>query len=909
MQRAIRRFAFLSLLLSAACCAQESNPPQRSQRDAKEDVAWTFRAYAGPELPADRGLSGLWQDLQKLRTTARMMVTAAHPDDEPGALMTLEARGRGATVLMMALTRGEGGQNRTGGELFDELGILRTLELMAADKYYGVERRFSHAADFGFSKTADETLQKWGGHDPVLSDIVRVIREFKPDILISRFTGTTRDGHGNHQASGILTREAFRAAADPNRFPEQIREGLQPWQAKKFYVCFFGAQNASVELNTGQYSPALGESYGQFATQGLAHQLSQITPPIAAPGDRIERCEVQGGEASSAGNDLFAGIDTSLAGLASRTGADASTATALAEIDRDAQQAIAAYNASDPSKCAPPLLAGASALEKLLDRVRASSPDTAAKAQLETEVSKKLEQFRNAANEALGVELIATVDPPGGPQQPGQFFQQITTQLFATPGQSFNVTLRLYNRSPREIKTSQFGVDVPQGWTAEPLEPTQPGAAITTNQSAAARFKITAPANAEYTRPFWHRDNQEEDPLYIIDDARWATLPYMPPPVRARAGYTAEQGASEARTVVDARYVDPIYGQKQRPIAVAPALSVELDPPTNILNADGRNAAQRIDVRVANTGTAAAEGTLRLAVPSGWSTEPSSLPVKLEAGEMAGYSFNVRPANLREQHYQLRATVEANGKQFAEGFRTITREDLGALYYYRPAKQDVSAVGVKLPPNLKVGYIMGAGDDIPQVLEQLGLDITTISPQELATGDLSRYGTIVLGIRAYDVRQDVRNYNRRLLQYVENGGTLVVQYNANVGNFNAGHYAPYPATVANERVTVEEAPVEVLDPQSPLMHFPNAITSHDFDNWVQERGLYFMGQWDSHFEPLLASHDPGEQPLKGGLLVANYGKGKYVFTGYAFFRQLPAGVPGAVRLFVNLLSAGHETKP
>jgi hypothetical protein len=300
------------------------------------------------------------------------------------------------------------------------------------------------------------------------------------------------------------------------------------------------------------------------------------------------------------------------------------------------------------------------------------------------------------------------------------------------------------------------------------------------------------------------------------------------------------------------------------------------------------------------------QGTLRLELPDGWRAEPASQNVNLsEVGETARYYFRVTASNLKEQHYRLRAIVDSGGKQFAEGFRTVGRQDLGTYFYYTPARQDVSAVEVKLPPNLAVGYIMGAGDDIPQVLRDIGVNLQMISPQELATGDLSRYGTIVLGIRAYDVRTDVRDQNRRLLQYVQNGGTLIAQYNQSVGIFNAGHYTPYAASEANERVTVEEAPVEILEPQNRIMEYPNAVTAHYFDNWVQERGLYFMNQWAPEFTPLLSSHDPGEQPLKGGLLVAKYGKGTYVYTGYAFFRQLPAGVPGAIRLFVNLIAAGH----
>jgi hypothetical protein len=295
-----------------------------------------------------------------------------------------------------------------------------------------------------------------------------------------------------------------------------------------------------------------------------------------------------------------------------------------------------------------------------------------------------------------------------------------------------------------------------------------------------------------------------------------------------------------------------------------------------------------------------------LQAPAGWRVTPESQLAEFNAGgEYKNFVFSVTPADSHEAVFPLKAAVEYNGKQYAEGYQIIGRHDIGDFYYYRPAQQKISAVNVAVPPNLRVGYIMGAGDEIPTVLQQLGVRVEMITPGELASGDLSRFHSIVVGIRAYDVRTDVREYNRRLLDYVNNGGTLLVQYNASIRVFNSGHFTPYPATMGNERVTVEEAPVKILDPANPIFRAPNPIGERDFTGWVQERGLYFMSSWDSHFKPLLESNDPGESPHQGGLLVAPYGKGVYIFTGFAFFRQLPAGVPGAVRLFVNLLSAGR----
>jgi hypothetical protein len=333
-----------------------------------------------------------------------------------------------------------------------------------------------------------------------------------------------------------------------------------------------------------------------------------------------------------------------------------------------------------------------------------------------------------------------------------------------------------------------------------------------------------------------------------------------------------------------------------------------LQPSSQIISTSKAGATQ-VRVGVRNNAVGGSEGSLALQVPQGWRVQPTSIPVKFsDAGEYASYAFTVTPGPLREQHYDVKAVVTSNGKPYDLGYRVIARRDIGTFYYYQPARQTVSAVEVKLPAKLRVGYIMGAGDDMAASLAQVGVDVHMISAAELAGGDLSQYDTIVLGIRAYDVRTDVREQNRRLLDYVQRGGTLIAQYNQQTGAFNAGHYTPYPATASGERVTVEEAPVEILDAASPLLNTPNKITQKDFDGWVQERGVYFMSSWDPKYTPLLASHDPGEQPLKGGMLVAQYGKGTYIFTGYAFFRQLPAGVPGAMRLFVNLLAAGAKTK-
>jgi hypothetical protein len=342
------------------------------------------------------------------------------------------------------------------------------------------------------------------------------------------------------------------------------------------------------------------------------------------------------------------------------------------------------------------------------------------------------------------------------------------------------------------------------------------------------------------------------------------------------------------------------------PLSVVPPFSVETSPTTQIIPA-GADPAAELSVVVRSTSDRSA-ASVHPEVPSGWKVEPQSATVEFpKSGEHAS-EFKVLPDGAKEARYHVRAQLNASGRDYSEGYSLVARPDIGGFFYYQPAVQRASVVEVKVPPGLKVGYIMGAGDDIPSVLRQVGLDVNLLTPGDLEHGDLSRFGTIVLGIRAYDTREDVKKYNQRLLDYVKNGGTLLVQYNTSPSDFNAGHFTPFPAQLSRERVTVEAAPVTVLDPHNAACNYPNQITMHDFDGWVQERGLYFMDQWDPHYTPLLASNDPGQEPQKGGLLIAQYGKGYYIYTGYAFFRQLPFGVPGAIRLYVNLLSVGHEPK-
>jgi LmbE family N-acetylglucosaminyl deacetylase len=934
--------AAMLLVLLAASATMLAAAQTTEKSAAAHKVDQNADRYYEP-LPQETGASGLKLTLRRLQTTARLMQTVAHPDDEDGGMLTLEARGKGVSTVLMTLTRGEGGQNKLGSNLFDALGVLRTLELLASDRYYGVEQRFSRVADFGYSKTPEETFQKWQGHDIALADMVRVIRTFRPDVLVARFSGTDRDGHGHHQASAILTKEAFRAAADPKRFPEQIAEGLEPWQPKKLYignVCGFGAMtcdaaNYTLRLNTGVVDPVLGASYIQFAMQGLRHQLSQGAANwTVEPGDRFTYYKLVDSVVESPKDkdgheqDFFDGIDTTLPGLAARLGEEEKKVPWLrGELEAIAAEVkhAAGKDESDPDSAADPLTKAVQSLESVTARLESSGVAPIAKESLLAILEEKRQEAQTAVSLALDVSLKATVASLTDSGKTVPKFKDALTVV--SPAQKFQVIAKLHNGSKYSLIVDNANLGESGDWVKQ----TDAGEmTIAPGQTYYANFALKVPADAPATRPYWHRDNPETEALNTVDEERYQTQPLPPPPLRVDLRYeTVERGGrhsplpdairnrgekkatptGEISATVLVPFVDEEGKTHKTSLSVAPAFSLNLEPGEQVLPVEDRKEIA-VEVGVSSNLTEAPSGILRLELPEGWKSEPRELPVHLlNRGDKTDFVFKLSPGSLKEGRTEVRAVLEAGGKKYAEGYTLVTREDLGAAYYYQPAVQRVSIVDVKVPKDLKVGYVMGAGDEIPTVLQQIGMDVTLIPAEKLGSEDLSRYQTIVLGIRAYDTQKDVIANNQRLLDFVQAGGRLVVQYNtlgytAAAGDFNSGKFTPYPATLSRDRVSVEEAPVAILDPANPIFHSPNEITQKDFAGWVQERGLYFMSQWDSNFTPLLESHDPGEGEQKGGLLVAHYGKGTYIYTGYAFFRQLPAGVPGAVRLFVNLLS--HE---
>ncbi|HZS05534.1 MAG TPA: PIG-L family deacetylase [Blastocatellia bacterium] len=853
--------------------------------------------------PEDRGASGLGLALRRLQTIASLLHTAAHPDDESTDLLAYLARAKGARVAYLALNRGEGGQNGIGPELGESLGVLRTEELLASRKLDGAEQYFSRAYDFGFTRSAEETLKKWNKEE-ILGDMVRVIRTFRPLVVANGFSGTPRDGHGQHQVAGMLAPEAVRAAADPNRYPEQIREGLRPWQVLKFYQRVFNQGGGSVAtFDVGQFDPVLGRSPAELASEGRSKHRSQDFGAIQMRGSSVRSWLRQESKVPAPDREtsLFDGIDVSITGIAQFAGSGVERLTpSLTKIKEIASQAMAEYRVEDPEKIAPKLAEGLRGVRTL--RGQLSGLDDEARVNVDTLLSRKEWEFADALAKAHGVIVDA-----------------LSNAEIAAPGESIEVTANVYVGTRGNLQAApQIKVAAPDNWRSEPLaiaEPEQntpsPFFRGRERTTATSKYRVTIPADEPPSQPYWLARARTKD-QFDWDGTMPVTLPFAPPRLAAKAELTLSGERVTITQPVEYRFADKTFGEIRREFKVAPALTVTMHPTLLVIPQGGVSRTREIAVEITNNALHAVKGSVKLVVPQGWRVEGGNQPLAFtRQGERAARVFHVTPPAGATGNFQLKAVAESGGQEYASGYTTIAYPHIETHFVYRPAEVRTELFDVKVAPGLNVGYVMGSGDDVPAALEQLGVKVKLIGGSELASGDLSVYDTIILGIRVYEVNEDVVANNKRLLDYVSNGGTLIVQYNK--GEFSRGNFAPYPVKMDNNglRVTDEEAPVKVLAPDHPLFNYPNRITEEDWKGWVQERGLYFLSEWDEKYTPLLASSDAPGKPLNGGQLIAQYGKGNYIYTGYAWFRQLPAGVPGAYRMFANLISlpkAGMKAK-
>ncbi len=806
------------------------------------------------------GASALKQQLERLRVVGSVLMIAAHPDDENTALLAYCAQGRKLRTAYLSLTRGEGGQNLIGNEQGDLLGVIRTQELLAARRIDGAEQYFTRAIDFGFSKTADETLAKWGKQD-VLSDIVWIIRRYRPDVIILRFSGTPRDGHGHHQSSSILGQEAFKLAADPNAFPEQLKF-VQPWQARRILwngFSFTRQQEQEMDktpnrlvVDTGEYNPVLGMSYGELAGLSRSQHRSQGFGAAERKGSLPNYLFLYGGEPAK--TDFMEGIDTSWSRLPGGAAVEAALNAANAAYDIDAPERVI----SDLIKA-----------RKLIAAI--DHPDA----------RRKLAEIDETIALAAGLWLDVSA-----------------SKAETAPGSAVNLALAAVNRSSAKIQLDAVSL------TGIPGAPAFTGASLEFNKPLTAQASLKVPENQPVTQPIQLREPRHGN-LYTISNPMDIGLAVSPPVLQAHFRLTVDGQAIEITRPVENRYVERVRGELTRPFVIVPAVSLRLsETPLLFTTAKPRT----VTVEVKST-TGAASGSVAVKAPQGWSVEPAGAAFQLtESGQVATTAFTITPP-ASSTRGELQVTSRTDGVTWSNtvvhlDYEHIPPQTIMVASKTRVLRDDIHATAHR------VGYIMGAGDTVPEALRELGCEVTMLDSAALAQGDLSRFDAIVTGVRAFNVRDDLRANFQRLRDYMERGGTLVVQYNVLDGGFLAGNpdalraIGPYPIKIGRDRTTVEEAPVTFLKPDHRLLQTPNRISPADFDGWVQERALYFPSEWDPRYEAILQTNDPGEPPQKGGLLYARAGQGAYVFTSYVWFRELPAGIPGAYRLFANFVSAG-----
>ena len=859
----------------------------------------------------NRGAAAAWQSLLRLRSTATVLHTTAHPDDEDAALLAWLSRGQGVRTGLLTLNRGEGGANEVGPDLYDALGLLRTEELLAAGRYYGVDQMFTRVADFGFSKRMDETLEHWG-REVVLRDVVRAVRLYRPDIIVSRFHGKPRDGHGNHQTAGLLSLEAFKAAADPKMFPEHFTEGLRPWQARKLYLSVRGNEpGATLKIDVGEYDPLLGRSYREIGREGYSQQRSQGAGQVRVPpGSAMSAVQLVEGAMPKGETEksLFDGLDTTIAGMAKLAGPSPDITQQLTGIGNRIEAAIKKFDARQPWTVAPELAAGLGATRGLLDKVQAAQIEATGKDQLLFLLRNKEREFNDAMNKALGLAMEVLVDSEKGAEGSMSFFMPRETFKVAIPGQKFSLTASVVNRSQAAILPRALTLQTPKVWesSAAKLE----SAPLGYNQRLSLQLRVTVPDNAEYTRPYWSRSNELRDHIYQINKPEYLHLPFSPPDVAGVFNYEVDGVRFTLTAPAQTVYVDRPWGEQRRLLTVAPALNIAISPRVGVVPIAAAQTSLNVSVSVGNNVKGDAAGKVRLQLPGGWTAAPAEHNFKFtHEGEAGNFTFKVSPPQVAGgADYKIRAVAEYNGREFTEGYRVIAERGLEPRHLYAAATMEVRGVDVKVAPNLHAGYVMGVGDEVPKALEQIGVKVTMLGPQDLANGNLDGFDAIIIGIRATVVRDDLKTYGKRLLDYAERGGNLIYQYQTQ--EFDGAPYGPYPykLTPRAEEVSEEDAKVTVLDPANPVFNWPNKIAAADFDGWVEERGSKWMTTWDERYKPLLESHDRQQQPQKGGLMYAQYGQGTFVYAAYAFYRQLPAGVPGGYRLFANIISLKKQPR-
>lgn len=837
----------------------------------------------------ERGAVALGELVSGLGVSARVLVIGAHPDDEDTRLIAWLGRGRHVETAYLSLTRGDGGQNLIGNELGEALGVIRTEELLAARRIDGAHQYFTRAYDFGYSKSADETYRHWP-HDSLLRDVVTVVRAFRPHVIVAVFSGTASDGHGQHTVSGLMAREAYDVAGDTVALPASTTAGLPGWTPLKLYrgTSYRGHAGATYRYNAGEYNPLLGRSYAEIAGESRSQHKSQAFGALQRRGVllgsvRREATRVNADAAAEAERTLFDGIDTTFARLRGST-ADRRAPAQLDSLRAEIARARATLNPFAPGTVVRPL----QRILELADNLCAAAgspecaqgPGSRGGTERARDALRSLSGLRSRAGRALDAARAIAVEA------------SVPRELWPT-GERAPVTARVYNRGPDTVVVIATSVTPGSGNGNGAPERT----AVAPDSALEREIGIAA---ERPTQPWWLERPRQGD----MFDAPITGLAEDERPASARVDVAIDGGRVNHSVAADVafRFADPIRGDVSRPVAFAPELSVTLDRDVEYTQANSPlEKVVRVTVRSAASVSRAVRVELRL--PSGLVADSTARALTLPAGAVRVITFRVR-GRLAVGRQHIRASAITEGRSYTTGYTLVDYEHIRPQRMYRSAVLAIEAIDVALPPGLKVAYIRGVGDNIPPILEQMGIQLTTLEASQIPSADLARFSAILVGPRAYESNADLVANNNRLLDYVKAGGTMMVQYGQQ--EMQQPGIMPYPITLSRpaDRVSEEDAPVRVLDPSARLLTTPNRIAAADFAGWIQDRALYMPRSFDLAYTPLLATNDPGEPENRGALLVAKYGKGTYVYTTLAFFRQLPAGVPGAARLFVNLMAAG-----
>ncbi len=885
-----RRLAAVFYLALMTCLAlpSSSTPPP-------DDIKALQSASSG-------GLAALDRALVRLASHRRLLVIAAHPDDEDTTLLTAVARGQGGEAAYLSLSRGDGGQNLIGSEVGTDLGLLRSRELAAAREIDGARQYFSRAYDFGYTRSLDETLQRWPSQ-VLLEDAVRVVRRFKPQILMAVFPPTAAAGHGQHQASGWVAEQVFTLAADPAAFPHLLDEGLPPWHIDTFYRgAWWDPEAQAIEVPMGTIEPWSGRSILQIALASRSQHRCQDMGSIQPLGDYTGRLQWVAGR-GGADQPLWNEIDTSLSAIA-QVAAPSARSTLQGELEAVetlARQARSQLRADDQT-------AVRRALHDIVRRLRSSRgrlTDTDGAPSSNAHAIALLDEKLWLAQEALANASQILLDA-------------VTETEIVVPGTAVEARSIFWNAGPGQVDDLQIEILAAADWQFLGSRPPEAeGSRFRTRVSDERLLRIAVPENASPSTPYFLAQPRMED-LYdwrnVAPEVRGE--PFAPPPLRLRFRFDLDGTPVQLEREVVSRQRDQARGEIRRPLRIVPAVEISLRPSLRILPLGG-SGPLRLQVDITSNIDQPQRLRLQTVLPAPWTTTvppegyvPPEVYIDQAFGKAQVDLLLPRPGDLEAGRYTLAVrAVDAAGHLYDASYPVIDYEHIRPTPRPQPATAEVVVADIRRPDLDRIGYVRGASDAVPELLAAIGMPIEVLSPEQLATGDLDLYDAIVVGSRAYEVDDALVRANARLLDYVQRGGLMIVQYQQY--QFSGGGFAPYRLDIhrPHDRITDEDAAVELLQPEHAVFNLPNALKAEDWQGWVQERGLYFAGTWDAAYQPLMSMTDRygGDgKAKKGGLIVASYGSGTYVYTGLAFFRQLPAGIPGAYRLFANLLSLAEK---